>query len=79
MGKGLTKGDLFIGAEHLPDRKRPSLVIGSCLCLICKNHKPDPDKKKYICKAFGDYPFEDGPLICGQFEWRGVQKEDGNV
>lgn len=28
MGKGLTKGDLFIGAEHLPDRKRPSLIIG---------------------------------------------------
>lgn len=28
MGKGLTKGDLFIGAEHFPDRKRPSLVIG---------------------------------------------------
>jgi len=28
MGKGLMKGDLFIGAEHLPDRKRPSLIIG---------------------------------------------------
>lgn len=27
MGKGLTKGDLFIGAEHFPDRKRPSLII----------------------------------------------------
>lgn len=47
-----------------------------CLCLICKNHKPDPEKKKYICKAFGDYPFEDGPLICWQFGWRGVTKEE---
>lgn len=27
MGKGLTKGDLFIGALQLPDRKRPSFVI----------------------------------------------------
>lgn len=49
----------------------------SIVCLICKNHyQPDPAVKKYGCKAFGEYYPEDGAIVCGKFEWRGVQKEE---
>jgi len=48
----------------------------ACLCLICKNYKRDQDGNEIGCKVFGDFPFEDSPIICGQFEWRGVQKEE---
>lgn len=48
----------------------------SIVCLICKNHyQPDPAVKKYGCKEFGEYYPEDGAIVCGKFEWRGVQKE----
>lgn len=46
------------------------------LCLICKNHFPDPELKKYVCKEFGERYPEDGIIICGKFEWRGVKEED---
>ena len=46
------------------------------LCLICKNHSPDPELKKYVCKEFGERYPEDGIIICGKFEWRGVKEDD---
>lgn len=46
------------------------------LCLICKNHFPDPELKKYVCKEFGARYPEDGIIICGKFEWRGVKEDD---
>lgn len=49
----------------------------SIVCLICKNHyQPDPAVKKYGCKEFGEFYPEDGAIVCGKFEWRGVQKEE---
>ena len=46
------------------------------LCLICKNHFPDPELKKYVCKEFGERYPEDGIIICDKFEWRGVKEDD---
>lgn len=47
-----------------------------CLCLICKSFVPaQSGAKKYTCKAFGNHVFESEPLICGQFEWRGVEED----
>ena len=52
----------------------------SIVCLICKNHyQPDPAVKKYGCKEFGEFYPEEGAIVCGKFEWRGVQKEDSNA
>lgn len=49
----------------------------SIVCLICKNHyQPDPAVKKYGCKEFGEFYPEEGAIVCGKFEWRGVQKEE---
>ena len=48
------------------------------LCLICKNHFPDPKLKKYACKEFGEHYPEDGIIMCGKFEWRGVKEEKTN-
>ena len=50
----------------------------SIVCLICKNYyQPDPAVKKYGCKEFGEHWLEDGgAIVCGKFEWRGVQKEE---
>ena len=48
----------------------------SIVCLICKNYyQPDPAVKKYGCKVFGEH-FGEGSILCGMFEWRGVQKEE---
>lgn len=49
--------------------------VQACLCLICKNYKRDQYGIEIGCKVFGDFPYEDSPIICGQFGWRGVQKE----
>ena len=46
------------------------------ICTICKNFVPDHAKKKYVCEKFGGRWSEvgNGVLMCGRFEWRGVQE-----
>lgn len=45
------------------------------VCCYCKHIVRDNEKKRVYCGRYGDFPTSDGmPLMCGRFEWRGVQQ-----
>lgn len=56
-----------------------------CICNICKSHyRPDPAVRRYECKILGKFSEifdndDDGALLCGKFEWRGVHPENTEV
>lgn len=52
-----------------------------CICQICKQYyRPNPKVRRYECRILGDFkkidPECEGALVCGQFEWRGLQQKD---
>ena len=52
------------------------------ICHACKHYyQPNPDVKKWSCRALGEYwaeicDHDGGLLMCGNFEWRGVQDDE---
>lgn len=54
----------------------------SCTCQMCAHYyQPDPNVRKWSCRVLGEYwadicDHDGGLLMCGSFEWRGVQDDD---
>ena len=52
------------------------------ICQACKYYyQPDPTVRKWSCRVLGEYwadifEHDGGLLMCGTFEWRGVQDDE---
>lgn len=68
---------LQLAKEHAAALEDMRSVIGTGLCFICKNRFLPSDSERYACKEFGEFREDHNPAICGKFEWRGAQKDEG--
>lgn len=76
--------ELFMEELTQVKRERDAAIadmekMQGCICQACKHHyQPDPNIRKWSCRVLGEYwadicDHDGGLLMCGSFEWRGVQ------